>query len=473
MTKQTAKTPPPQTKVAATPLFNRALKIAERAAISTDEIKRKLLRLIIVFILGLGCSVAVGTAIRTGLPQSEAAKAFAALGLLMSLVVTVAAVFGGFRLLWTVYLIAYFRELENYTAWMEKVIDQPVSDNPQPSDKPMLDERPRRLWATTVAALVPSIPTIGFVLVFYLAFGHDVHEGVARYFIYILYFLTTIHLATAAYVGVMSYRTNQEFWEHRPERRAFKLTFLRSNRYLDSVFTGLFLAAVLSVAGAYVLDAQRATSAYRDVSLAYAREYLEKVALQSIKERQSGGQFIQPTTEQKEIQINTTPQPANRGIRYQARPNGLDDSFIAVVTDDAGELYLVQENGNPVPDSKFKTQFVVGIVKDVSDDKFLVDVGPPGQGEDDIEVKLTELVSKPTSGDRVAVAMNLEDRSARKIEILEPAKSEQQQQPGNATSTSRISSSVFDMQAVKLDIKSQPKPIIFVKFASSLTARNK
>jgi len=218
-------------------------------------------------------------------------------------------------------------------------------------------------------------------------------------------------------------------------RTAFNLTILLGNfDQAGAAFGGLILASLVAVLGIYTLHskeyAKGVTSKYRNVSLAYSREYLETVAVQSIKEKQSGGEFINPTTEQKDISFSTEKRPEEKKVIYKAKPNGLDTTFIAEVTADSGSLYLITDNTlRELGNEGLETRFVVGTVKDVSKAEFVL---KPTNGEEEIRIKLPNLVSQPTIGSNVVVAMDSQQMEARRIEELNGRSKTKESKTGGA-----------------------------------------
>ncbi|HEX8072931.1 MAG TPA: hypothetical protein VF546_23500 [Pyrinomonadaceae bacterium] len=422
-----------------TDILEAAKRINKQAETHKTDIKRKLRRLLLL--LGVGVVTALGAfvIIRLGLAQSEAAQASAALLLLMGLAVTLAVAAGGFLLLWTAYLTERIRRIESETAILGEPADPSAvagaggaADAAQAADAPpptTSKQHERRFWLTAAHIILPSIFTLGFILLCYAAFWREMTATapVRR----LGYLLAVMPIAFAAYVGVRFYRTNQEYWTARRGRNVFSQTFLNSNEYLPNVFAGLILAAFIGLAGVFGLNARdearraaaeaqrRAQNDAHATERYYAylnyRDYLERETLKSIKEHQRNQQFLVLSNEQNGFKISTT-NIAPGKVRYEAKPqSGSGPAFIAEVTASSGELYLMDSSGQSPPDDKLATKFVIGEVQKVEGDVLTVrDVKGAVQ-----EVTVTNGLNKPKQGTQVAMAVEAKDNTARKIEILE------------------------------------------------------
>lgn len=428
-------------KTSTTPILEDAKRLLEQANIRPRIVKDRVFRLLAVLAASVVFGIITLIVIRLGLLQSENGKALAALVLLMAVVTSVAAVVGLFMLLWTAFVISYVRsipqpydipereilsETELAAASTRQLVD-PATSSGQHSltDAGLLPGTRRPFWSNAAAASIPALITGGLVLLCYFTFGQSAHPSVD----WTIYLIGGLPLVLAIYTGLAFYRSNKEVhWASGRDRRYYKLTILLGNfDQAGAVFGGLLLSAAIGVLGVFSLHsnqyAKKVSSEYRDVSLAYTRDYLEKVAVQSIKEQRVTGEFIDPQPVQKDISVSTTKNKTEKKVVYTAKPKGLNDGFIAEVSADSGSLYLSADNSlGDVGTKGIETSFVVGTVKEVRDGAFVLTLSKPTDGQKEIEIKLTDLVSEPAIGSDVVVAMDFQQMEARRIEEINVTK---------------------------------------------------
>lgn len=417
-----------------TPIFERAKSLAEQANIHPRQVKKKVFSLLAVLAASVVFALVTLIVIRLGWPQSQNAKSLTALVLLMAVTTSVASVFGLFMLLWTAFVISYVRSIEIETDILnlpieaesmvpaDKLADQATSSGQHRlPDGSLVPGTPRPFWSNAAAASIPALITGGLVLLCYFTFGQSSHPSVD----WTIYLIAGLPLVLAIYTGLAFYRSNTEnYWTNRRDRKYFKLTILLGNfDQAGAVFGGLLLSAVIGVLITYALHTnQYVRQVTSDNRLAYTRAYLEKVAVQSIKEQRVTGEFLEPQPVRQDISVSTTKKPAEQKVVYTAKPQGSDKGFIAEVTANSGSLYLSTDNTlGDVGVKDIETRFVVGIVKDVENGEFILTVSNSTDKQDeqkDIRIKLNDLVVQPTPGSKVVVAMDSQQMEARRIEEI-------------------------------------------------------